>query len=601
VEEFLRRLGQRKIIQWALAYAAGAFAAIQVLDIVAQRFAWPESSIRLVIVAFAIGFAVTLVLAWYHGERGVQRVSGAELLVLALLLAIGGGWLWRVAQAPAPSNTASAGDSSSPPAKVAAAAGKPVAAAAEVINEKSIAVLPLVNTSGDPANEYFSDGLSDELISVLASVPDLKIIGRSSSFHFKNSIEDSRTIGAKLGVARLLEGSVRKQDNRVRISVELVNASDARQMWSETYERELKDIFAVQSEIATSVVAKLKLKLAAAGAQPQTSTRNLEAYNALLRGDFHRSRFTFADYRKAVEYYDEAIRLAPDYAVAYARLSRIWRALAAIWISDPAEIADGYAHARRAAEEAVRLAPDLGEGYMGLGWVQETRDFAFEEAEANMRRALALAPGDAEIKSALAYTVASRGHLVEGLALWHEAMDVNPYVGAGQLMGTRMLMGLGRYEEAAAAAYKAIEVDPGISHAHTYLTMIALARGDVATAQREAELEEKGFWIDFARALAIQRGDRKEADAALQRFTEQYDNIAAFQVASLHALRGDPDAMYAALDRALAFKDSGLTQLLSDPFIVKYHEEPRFVAFCARLNIDCSLKATAPLTASADH
>ncbi len=463
-------------------------------------------------------------------------------------------------------------------------------------------MLPLDNTGNDPANEYFADGLTDELISVLATVPDLKIIGRSSSFHFKGTREDSRTIGEKLGVARLLEGSVLRQANRVRISVELVNASDARQIWSETYQREVKDIFVVQSEIATSVVDKLKLKLSVARAQPQTSTQNLEAYNALLRGDYHRSRFSSADYHKAVEYYDEAIRLAPDYAVAYARLSRIWRALAAIWL-DAAEIPDGYARARRAAEEAVRLAPDLGEGYLALAWVQETRDFAFEEAEANMRKALALAPGDAEIKNALAYTVAARGRLIEGLTLWRESIEVNPYVGASQLIGTRMLMGLGRLDEAAASAYKAIEVDPGISHAHTYLTMIALARGDIATAQREADLEEKGFWIDFAHALVGQRSvDRKDADAVLQRFIEQYDNIGAFQVASLHALRREPDQMFAALDRAYAIKDSGLTQLLSDPFIVKYHDEPRFVAFCARLNIDCSLTAPAPLlTTTADR
>jgi TolB-like protein len=589
VEQFLRRLGQRKIIQWALAYGAAAFALIQVLDIVAQRFAWPESSIRLIIVALSIGFAVTLVLAWYHGERGVQRVSGTELLVLALLLAIGGGWLWRVAaNPPSVAATNSAADA---PSIVAKPGSKP-ATAPVAINDQSIAVLPLVNTSGDPANEYFSDGLSDELISVLASVPDLKLIGRNSSFHFKNTTDDIRTIGEKLGVAKLLEGSVRKQDSRVRIAVDLVNAKDDRQLWSQTYERDLKDIFAVQSEIATSVVDQLKLKLAVDKAQPQTWTRNLAAYKALQLGDFYRSHFTLADYRKAVEYYDEAIRLQPDYAVAYARLSRMWRALAAVWL-DASEIPDGYARARSAAEQAVRLAPDLGEGYLALAWVQETRDYNFDEAEANVRKALELAPGNAESISAMAYIVASRGRLAEGLDIWRESIDLNPFVGSFQLMGTRILMGLGRLDEAADTAHKAIDVEPSVSHAHTYLVMIDLARGDLAAAQVDADLEEKGFWSDFAHALATQGGHGKQqADAAVQRFIEQYDNIAAFQVASLYALRKEPELMFAALDRAYVNKDSGLTQLLSDPFLVHYHTDPRFVTYCARLKIDCSMAQT---------
>jgi tetratricopeptide (TPR) repeat protein len=284
--------------------------------------------------------------------------------------------------------------------------------------------------------------------------------------------------------------------------------------------------------------------------------------------------------------------LQPDYAVAYARLSRMWRALAAIWLDAP-EIPDGYARARSAAEQAVRLAPGLGEGYLALAWVQETRDFDFDEAEVNVRKALELAPGDAESKSALAYIVASRGRMAEGLEIWHEGIELNPYVGAFHLMGTRILMGLGRLDEAADAARKAIEVEPSVSHAHTYLVMIDLARGDLAAAQGDADLEEKGFWTDFAHTLAAQGGkDKKQADASVQRFIEQYDAIAAFQVASLYALRKEPESMFAALDRAYVNKDSGLTQLLSDPFIVQYHNDPRFVAYCAKLKIDCSLTQT---------
>ena len=189
--------------------------------------------------------------------------------------------------------------------------------------QKSIAVLPLVNTSGDPANEYFSDGLSEELIAVLAKIPGLKIIGRSSSFLFKGKSDDSRTIGEKLGVANLLEGSVRKQGDRVRIVAELINAADGRTLWSETYDRELKDVFAVQSEIATAVTEQLKIKLLGAPAKSDAapSNDNLAAYNALQQGTFYFRLSTEEGTRKATEFYGEAIRLDPRYALAYANLS----------------------------------------------------------------------------------------------------------------------------------------------------------------------------------------------------------------------------------------------------------------------------------------
>ena len=195
-------------------------------------------------------------------------------------------------------------------------------------------MLPLVNTSADAANDYFSDGLSEELIAVLAKIPGLKIIGRSSSFLFKGKADDSRTIGDKLGVANLLEGSVRKEGDRVRIVAELINATDGRALWSETYDRELKDVFAVQSEIATAVAEQLKVKLLGGPAKSDAapSNNNLAAYNALQQGTFYFRLSTEEGTRKATEFYGEAIRLDPHYALAYAQLSAAWRQLAATWL-----------------------------------------------------------------------------------------------------------------------------------------------------------------------------------------------------------------------------------------------------------------------------
>src|SRR5262245_11402727 len=194
MNEFLQRLKQRKLVQWAIAYVAAAFALLQGIDIVAQQFGWPEGVRRGITLGLVVGFFVTLVLAWYHGERGAQRVTGTELLIIGLVLALGGGFLWRFAATrSAGSKTATVPNDSR-----------------SVINEKSVAVVPLMNSTGDAANEYVSDGMSEEFISTLSRLQELKVIGRTSSFQFKGTKDDSKTIGEKLGVYYLLEGSVRK-------------------------------------------------------------------------------------------------------------------------------------------------------------------------------------------------------------------------------------------------------------------------------------------------------------------------------------------------------------------------------------------------------
>jgi TolB-like protein len=238
--ELFARLRQRKMVQWALAYAAAAFALLQGVDIVAQQFGWPDGLQRGITLAMVLGFFLVLVLAWYHGERGAQKVSGTELLILALVLAVGGGLLWKFAPTPAA-------------APVAAAPAPPPATA----HDNSIAVLPFVDMSQAGDQGYFSDGLSEELLNLLAQVPELRVIARTSSFSFKGKDVDATTIARTLGVEHLLEGSVRKSGNTLRITAQLIRASESSHLWSQTYDRELTDIFKVQDEIAYAVVEEL--------------------------------------------------------------------------------------------------------------------------------------------------------------------------------------------------------------------------------------------------------------------------------------------------------------------------------------------------------
>src|SRR5437868_3735829 len=243
------------------------------------------------------------------------------------------------------------------------------------IPEKSLAVLPLVNSTGDPANEYFSDGMSEEFISTLSRLQDLKVIGRTSSFQFKGKTHDSKTIGEKLGVYYLLEGSVRKSADRVRIAVELIKSGDGTSVWSDTYDRELKDIFAVQSEIAGAVAKQLKVALLgkdghaaqlAAAATP--SNQNVEAYNALLQGNFYSNRSTAEDTRKAIGYYEEAIRLDPHYALAYAKLSVAAGSLANNYVGVATkEGQEAIAKARASAKSALDLDPNLADTHVAQG------------------------------------------------------------------------------------------------------------------------------------------------------------------------------------------------------------------------------------------
>jgi TolB-like protein/Flp pilus assembly protein TadD len=466
--------------------------------------------------------------------------------------------------------------------------GKPkTSAMTAVIQEKSIAVLPLVNTSGDPGNDYFSDGLSEELIAVLAKIPRLKIIGRSSSFLFKGKSDDSRTIGEKLGVANLLEGSVRKQGDRVRIVAELINAADGRALWSDTYDRELKDVFAVQSEIATAVAEQLQIKLLGAPARSDAapSNNNLEAYNALQQGTFYFRMGSEEGTEKATQFYGEAIRLDPRYALAYAYQSFAWRQLAATWLAG-SDANAAYAKARNAAQTALSLAPDLAEAHEALGWVLLTPDFDFAAAETEFQKAGKLTPADARAKNALSFLFMAEGRLAEAEDMTRKALASDPLAVLNYLNLARVLIAQNRYDEAEAAARKALELQPAAARLYTSLTTVDLLRGNTAKALQDARQESAGFWRDYALALATQQqSDRTAADAALQKLIHENAVNGPFQIAAVYGLRKDPDKMFEWLDRAYTGGDPGLMQLLVTPFILTYKNDPRFAALCQKLKI----------------
>jgi TolB-like protein/Flp pilus assembly protein TadD len=579
---FFGELKRRNVYKVAIAYAVVGWLLIQVATQVFPFFEIPSWGVRLAVLLIVIGFPIALVLAWAFEltPEGIKRTEAADaarqhsrggvwiaVVVIAAGLSLGLFFLGRYTAGNARPGHSAAATASNP--------------------QKSIAVLPLVNTSGDPGNDYFSDGLSEELIAVLAKIPSLKIIGRSSSFLFKGKSDDSRTIGEKLGVTNLLEGSVRKQGDRVRIVAELINAADGRALWSETYDRELKDVFAVQSEIATAVTEQLKIKLLGAPAKSDAapSNDNLAAYNALLQGTFYFRLSTEEGTRKATEFYGEAIRLDPRYALAYANLSSAWRLLAAGWLGG-AEANEAYAKARNAAQTALSLAPDLSAAHEAIGFVLLTPDLDFAGAEAELRKAEKLAPADAGPKIALAVLLAAQGRLAEAENVGRQALALDPLGVTRYLYLARILIGGGRYDEAEALLRKAVALQPASSRVHVHLTTIDVLRGNAASALQDAQLEPPGSWRDYALALAQQaQGDRAAADAALQKLINENSVSSPFQIAAVYGLRNEPDKVFEWLDRGYTERDPGLTQLLVTPFILKYKNDPRFAAFCQKLKL----------------
>ena len=574
-------LKRRNVYKVAVAYAVVGWLLIQVATQVFPFLDIPNWAIRFVIFVTALGFPVALIIAWAFEltPEGIKRTEAADA---ARQHSPGGVWIGVVVVAAALSlglfllGRYTAGGGTPRQSETATASNI----------QKSIAVLPLVNTSGDPSNEYFSDGLSEELIAVLAKIPELKVIGRSSSFFFKGKSGDSAAIGQKLGVGRLIEGSVRKQGDRVRIVAELISAADGRSLWTETYDRELKDVFAVQTEIATAVADQMKVKLLGQSARPEAagSSENPEAHNAVLQSDFYFQQQTADSVRKSIAFLQEAIRLDPNYALAYAKLGQAWRQYAVSFAIDNASKA--YEEAREAADKAVKLAPDLVEARMTIGLLALTPGLDFPMAEKEFRRVLQSSPNNAAAKNALCMSLLAQARLTEAEATCREALSLDPLVTSLWYNLGRIMAATGRYKEAEEACRKGLELQPGASRFHTYLAMLDILQNRAAQAMANAQLENEGFWRDYAIAMVQQvHGDQSVADAALKDFIARDSKGGEFQVAVLYAARKEPDQIFKWLDTAYATRDSGMVQLAITPFFIPYRDDPRFTALCQKLNV----------------
>jgi len=582
MNEFFRRLKQRKLVQWTLAYVAAAFALLQGIDIVAQRFGWPEQTMRFVIIALSVGLFVTLVLAWYHGERGAQRVTGTELLILALLLAIGGGLLWRfVSIARGPTEQSGAARAS-------------VESKSE-INAKSVAVLAFANLSDDKGSEYFSDGISEELLTVLQKIPGLHVAARTSAFSFKGKNATAQEIGEKLGVAHLVEGSVRKAGDVVRIAARLTQANTGEEQWSENYTRNLKDVFAVQSELAQTIVEQLRGQLTGGAANPTTKaeiqaevrkaekggTKNVEAHEYYLQGRFYENRHSEKSAREALAAYDHAVALDPAFALAWAGVAQTNLWLAAFSTEGGQKGFDAHlASARDAVARALSIEPNLPNGLLARATIETNFDFNWNSAAQTVSKALALAPADPNIVIAAANLEIARGDSNRAIDLFRRAVELDPVNAQARAFLAFNLAATKRFAEARAEFPRVVELNPAAPWAHAGLGLSYLLENKFEEAANAAQPDA----ADWARLLIVScaRWGQKRAtqsDAALAELTANLGEVAAYQIAEVYAYRGDKDRAFEWLERARRQRDPGLASLRKDPLMVNLREDPRWNAF----------------------
>ncbi|MGC2352471.1 MAG: hypothetical protein WA496_03650 [Candidatus Udaeobacter sp.] len=589
---FFSELKRRNVYKVAIAYAVVAWLLMQIASQIFPFFEIPNWAVRLVVLLLIIGFPIALVIAWAFEAtpEGIKRTEAADA---AGQRSRGAAWIYVVLIGAAVSvclfflGRYTAGRATPRPASAELRRGEQSEAAA-AIPGKSIAVLPLLNESGDPKDEYFSDGLSEELIAALAQISGLKVIGRSSSFRFKERKEEPKTIGEKLGVTTLLEGTVRKQGDKVRIVAELVNAADGIELWTRTFDRELKDIFAVQQEIAAAVAASLKMTLLGSDKRPtaNSQTKSTEAHNAYLLGHYYFQRRNLDDYRRAVAHFDEAIRLDPNYALPYAERSEAWTLIGDL----AGQGKTTWPKARSDAEKAVAIAPELAEAHAALGWVRYFTEWKFIEGLSELRRARELSPANPTANDLLARVIVYLGNLDEAEKLARQAVELDPLAYQSQNNLARILWFEGKLDEADAVARKAAELQPTAASSHRWQVMVAVQRGDGETALREAQLEPDEGYRRFLIALAhYVRGDRVEADAALADLIATGRGQLDYQIADVYALRGQADKAFEWLQISYDSHDTGTLAIRVDPLLRELRNDPRYKNLVTRMAFPATL------------
>ncbi|HSC09346.1 MAG TPA: hypothetical protein VLC97_00100 [Rhodanobacteraceae bacterium] len=604
---FFEELKRRNVLRMAGLYLVGAWLIVQVSSTVLPAFDLPSWGLRAVIVLLAIGFVPAMVFAWVFEltPEGLKREklvdpnesimpeTGRKLdraIMIALALALGYFAFDKFVLAPR-RDAALEQRTSEQIAEARKQGGENALARAH--DDKSIAVLPFLDMSQSKDQEYLSDGIAEELLNLLAKVRELRVTSRSSAFSFKGKDVDIPTIARQLNVANVLEGSVRKAGNQVRVTVQLIQTGSDTHLWSQTYDRPLDNIFAIQDEIAAAVVAQLKVALL--GAAPKSTVTDPAAYALFLQGRQFERDGTPDTIERAIEVYQQALAIAPDYVAAWERLAAVYQLQAGRGMR-PVE--EAIRLARHALAKALTLDPAYPAALADQGFIALLYDRDLAASADYIARALTLEPGNSEIIRYASRLAISLNRMDLAIALGQRFAELDPTNATGLGTLCRAYLHAGRYDEAIDCHRKTIALSPRIIAVHQYLVMALLMKDSHANAQAAldaAQAEPAESYRLYALALAhFALGNRAASDAALEEAARKYERDSSYNIAYVYAWRNEADLAFLWLDKAALYNDTGLTDLAVSPLFKSIHDDPRWAAYLAKVGYSPAQLAAIP-------
>jgi TolB-like protein/Flp pilus assembly protein TadD len=586
-------LKRRNVFKVGIAYIVIAWLVAQVLQLILESFGTPDWVMKTVLVLMAAGLLFALFFAWafeltpeglkreheVDRSQSITSQTGKKLNVtITIVMALALGY-FAYDKFVLSANRYAALVEATTKAVTEQVANEEVSTE----SDKSIAVLPFVNMSSDEEQEYFSDGLSEELLNLLARIPDLKVASRSSAFSYKGKDFKIEDVGRELNVAHVLEGSVRKAGNQVRITAQLIKTDDGFHLWSQTWDRSLENIFAIQDEISQAVVDQLRIKLM--GDAPKTQVVNPEAYALLLKSRHIYAKWGKDNFEKSLEVLEQALAIEPEYAMA-------WSSKSAIYMT---QVQHGYLDrdigvqlSLEAAERALELDPGLGSAWGKLVGIRAA-NYDWEGAEAASFKALELAPNDSSTLTSAGNLAATLGFLDKGLAFHQRILNNDPLQLIAHYNYANVLWKMGKLEESAAAFQHLLELNPEDWGSHGMLAMVYMLQGDPEKGWAEADLEVDSKIQELTRILLLPAlGRNEEAHLRLEAFARESEARQPYMIAMAHGWHGNNDQAFHWLNLAIDQGDVTVQDTMTDPLLSALHDDPRWNALLERMNLPIS-------------
>ena len=593
---FFAELRRRNVVRVGIAYVIGGWLLLQLTDVLSQLLALPEVVGRIIVLLVAIGLPVVLFLAWafemtpegVKREKDVDRsqsitnVTGQKLNnVIIGVLVVALAYFAVDKFVLAPGNTKPESDQVSEQAAEQSTNNGESALTPVEAKNKSIAVLPFVNMSSDQEQEYFSDGLSEELLNLLAKIPGLRVAARTSSFSFKGQNIEIPEIASRLKVDHVLEGSVRKSGNQLRITAQLIQADNGYHLWSETYDRQLDNIFQIQDEIATAVVDALKVTLL--GEAPRINETDPEAYQLFLQGLYLSNRSSVETFPQVISLMKEALDIDPDYAPAWVQLAYAYISSSGYGLTP---IKDTFLLADQAIERALASDPDYALAYTASAASKIFNKFDFKAAADDNQHALQLDPGNAAVIDSNGLSARTLGRFDEAIRLYDLAIELDPLVPFTHSSQGAAYLFSGRLDESEAAYRKALLLSADFVGGQYRLARVNLGKGDFAKAREQAELETHVAYGPTGRAMVYHALNMPEASQReLDDLIKNQASGAAYQIAEIYAYRNESDKAFEWLEQSVVNRDSGIFSLLGNPALLGLRTDPRWQPFLEKLGL----------------